>query len=251
MDFIQNLDFTVIQWIFVILAALAVGLAKAGISGIVMVVIPLLAGIFGGKESTGVLLPMLITGDIFAVWYYHRHADWKNIKKLLPWTLTGIALGAVTGTYINDSQFKMLIGILILICLILLIYLGKKGDESIVPKKPYISIISGVIAGFATMIGNAAGPIFSIYLLASGFKKNKFMGTTAWFFFIVNITKLPLQIFVWENITGHTALITLSMLPFIAIGALIGFKIVKIINEKPFRYLILCMTAISAIRLLI
>jgi len=243
------MDLSAIQWIVLITAAFLVGFSKTGIGGLMMLAIPVLASVFGGKESTGVILPMLLAGDVFAVWYYHRHAQWGNIKKLLPWALLGIISGAVVGNYINDTQFKALIAILILVCLFILVYMEKKGDSLKVPEKIWFFALTGIAAGFASMIGNAAGPIFTVYLLARGFRKNDFMGTSAWFFLIVNFTKLPFQIFYWKNVTWDTMLTAGIMVPAIAIGALIGVAVIKKINEKPFRYIILAMTAITAVRL--
>lgn len=249
MELINSINLTEVQWILLIAAAFMVGFSKTGIGGIMMLVIPILASVFGGKESTGVILPMLLAGDVFAVWYYHRHAQWNNIKKLLPWAFTGIIAGAVVGNYINDVQFKFLIAIIVLICLVLLIYTERKGESFKVPEKLWFFALTGIAAGFATMIGNAAGPIFTVYLLASGFKKNEFMGTAAWFFLIVNFSKLPLQIFYWNNVTANTLATAGIMLPAIALGAFTGVFIIKKINERPFRYIILAMTAITAVRL--
>lgn len=249
MDFINALDLSFIQWAVLIAAALLVGFSKTGIGGLMMLVIPILASVFGGKESTGVILPMLLAGDVFAVWYYHRHAEWSDIKKLLPWAFAGIVSGAVVGNYISDTQFKALIAILVLICLFILMYMEKKGDSMKVPEKMWFFALTGMAAGFASMIGNAAGPIFSIYLLSKGFKKNDYMGTSAWFFFLINLTKLPFQIFYWHNVTGRTLLTTGIMLPAIAAGALLGAAVIKKINEKPFRYIVIAMTAITAVRL--
>ena len=251
MDFFNLFGLSETQWILVIIAAFMVGFSKTGVSSMMMLVIPILATIFGGKESTGVLLPLLVTGDLFAVWYYHKHAAWSNIKKLLPWTLVGLILGMVVGNYINDSQFKALIAIIIIICLGILLYTEKKGNKKIVPESPWLSALTGIAAGFATMIGNAAGPIFSVFLLAKGFKKYDFMGTAAWFFLIINLTKVPLQVFVWHNVTVKSFLTAGLMLPAIALGAFIGAIIIKKLNEKIFRYFIIILTAIAAIRLLI
>jgi uncharacterized protein len=251
MEFIHSFNLSMWQWILVIGAAFLVGFSKTGIGGFTMLVIPILASVFGGKDSTGILLPMLLVGDIFAVWYYNRHAEWSNIRKLLPWTLAGLALGSIVGKYINDRQFKLLIGVLVLICLLLLIYIGKKGENFKLPEGAWFYILIGVAAGFATMIGNAAGPIMSIYLLAMGFKKNDYMGTSAWFFLIINATKMPLQIFYWHNITSKTMLLACVMIPAITIGALLGAVVIKKISEKPFRWIIIGMTAIAAFRLLI
>ena len=251
MDLTSIFDLSYTQWILVIIAAFMVGLSKTGVNGIMMLVIPILANVFGGRESTGVLLPLLVTGDLFAVWYYQKHANWGDIKKLLPWALVGLVLGVVVGNYINDSQFKALIAIIVIVCLGILLYTEKKGNKALVPQSPWLSALTGVAAGFATMIGNAAGPIFSVYLLAKGSKKYDFMGTSAWFFLIINLTKVPLQVFVWHNVTAKSFLTAGLMLPAIALGAFIGTVVIKKLNEKFFHYFIIILTAIGAVRLLI
>lgn len=251
MHIFDTFNLSVWQWLWIVISALLIGFSKTGISGFTMPVIPIIAAVFGGKQSTGIILPMLIIGDIFALYYYNRHAELKDIKKLLPWALVGIILGGITGNYINDKQFKLFIAVSVLLCLAILIHIERKGDNFKLPKGIWFYSFIGVVAGFTSMIGNAAGPIFSVYLLAMGFKKNNFLGTTAWFFFLINITKLPLQILFWHNITLKSLALDLTMLPAIAIGAFFGAIIVKKIKEKPFRILIIVMTALAAVRLLL
>lgn len=248
---IQMLDFNGLQWTTIIITALFVGFSKTGIGGISMLAIPLLAAAFGGKDSTGILLPMLLVGDIFAIWYYRRSVEWHNVFRPLPWAVIGLALGVFVGSYISDRTFITLIGVIVLFCLGILIYTEKKGKDFKVPNDAWFYIIVGILSGFASMIGNAAGPIFSIYLLALGFRKNNFMGTNAWFFFLINLIKLPLQIFVWHNLGINTLTTTFLMIPIITVGAVLGFYILKKINEKFFRYIVIIMTAIAALRLLI
>ncbi|MEL7660925.1 sulfite exporter TauE/SafE family protein [Acetobacterium wieringae] len=242
-------DLELVQWLWVILAALLIGVSKTGISGLLTLVIPILAAVFGGKASTGIILPMLIVGDVFALFYYKHNAKREDILKLLPWTFMGLIFGLIIGGYINDEQFKSLIALSVLLCLFLLIYFEKKGDQLKIPDKTWLHASVGILAGFTSMIGNAAGPIFSVYLLAKGVDKVNFLGMTAWFFFIVNVTKLPMQVFIWHNITVQTFLLTGLMIPFIGIGAVFGAFIIKRINEKAFRYLIIGMTAIVALKL--
>ncbi len=249
--FMQMLDLNWIQWITVILAAFLVGFSKTGIGGVMMLAIPILASTFGGRDSTGIILPMLLMGDVFAICYYRRSVNWKNVFKPLPWAFVGLVLGVIIGNYISDKTFIVLIGMIVLLCLGILIYTEKKGKNFIVPTDAWFYILVGVLSGFASMLGNAAGPIFSVYLLALGFKKNNYMGTNAWFFFIINFSKLPLQIFVWHNIGLQSFTITVFMIPVITIGAVLGFAVLKRINEKYFRYLVIGMTAIAAFRLFI
>jgi len=243
-------NFSLIQWLMLLCTALIVGFSKTGISGLLMLATSAMASVFGGKETTGIILPMLIVGDVFAVVFYKQHTDWSSIKKLLPWTFAGFVAGALTGNLINDRQFKILIALSVIVCLCLLIYTEFKGEIVNVPKASWFYILTGMAAGFTTMIGNAAGPIFSVYLLAMGFDKKSFMGTSAVFFMIVNISKVPLQVLFWNNITIKSVTVALIMIPLITVGALIGVAVNKKINEKPFRYLIIILTAVAAIRLL-
>lgn len=248
-DFLQLLNLTQMQCIIVMVTAFLVGFSKTGISGVLMLVIPMLASVFGGRDSTGILLPMLLVGDVFAVWSYRRSVNWKKVIAPLPWALIGMVIGAVVGKVISDQIFVILIGIIVLFCLGILLYTEKMGKNFEVPTQTWFYITAGILSGFATMIGNAAGPIFSVYLLALGLQKNHFMGTNAWFFFIINSIKVPVQIFAWHNMGMQLLILTAVVLPVIALGAVLGFFIVKKINEKFFRYLIIGMTALSALRL--
>jgi uncharacterized membrane protein YfcA len=250
-NILQAPGFDTLRWIVIVIAAFAVGFAKTGIGGVTMLVIPVLAAVFGGRDSTGILLPMLLVGDVFAILYYHRSAQWRDLAKPLPWALAGVVLGGFVGNYISDTMFARLIGLIVLACLGILVYTERKKHSLTVPDKAWFYITIGIVSGFSSMIGNAAGPIFSVYLLALGFNKNSYMGTNAWFFFLVNLSKMPFQIFVWHNIGVGNALIAALMIPVIAAGALTGGFILKRINEEYFRYIIIAMTAIAAVRLVI
>lgn len=235
------------QWLIVFLCSFLVGMSKTGVPGVGMLVVPAMAIIFGGKASTGVLLPMLIFADFFAVIYYHRHAEWKPLLKALPWAVLGLIFALWLGSSVNDHQFRQIIAVSVLFSLGLMIWrdLGKKhGNYS---HHPVFAATLGIIGGFATMIGNVAGPVFAIYLLALKLPKNNFIGTTAWFFAIINLTKLPLQYFVWQNIHPATFTLNLISLPFILAGAFAGIKIVKYIKEDIYRWIVVAITFVSAL----
>lgn len=240
-----------LQWISVIAAAILIGLSRTAVSGLAMLAIPIIASMFSGKEASGMILMMLVTADLFAIFYFRQHANFKLIKSLIPWVAIGLITGLAVGRLINDGQFKMLIAICIFICLMILIVSEKTGGNISVPEKPWIYALTGIATGFASMIGNVAGPIFWIYLIAKKFNKNNFMGTVAWFFFILNIVKLPLQILVWKNINSQNFFPVLSVSPLIILAAFSGTFIIRKIKEKPFRYLIIIMTGIAAINLII
>jgi uncharacterized membrane protein YfcA len=238
-------------WVLTIICAFMIGMAKTGIHALGTLVVPLMAFIFGGMPSSGLVLPMLVMADVFGVAYYHRSAHWKTLLKVLPWAFAGIIAGLLTGKNISPVQFKHLIGILVIISLGVMMWmeLKKSAKKDPVPHKVWFAVPFGIMGGFSTMIGNAAGPIMSVYLLSMRMPKNTYIGTTAWFFFIVNVFKLPLQIWGWHNITWQTLAFNITLLPAIALGAFAGIRIVKLINEGAYRWFIVAATLVSALAL--
>jgi uncharacterized membrane protein YfcA len=240
-----SLPFTYLA--LIALCAFLIGMSKTGVPGVSMAVVPLMAMIFGGKVSTGVLLPILITADIFAVIYYHRHAEWKPLLKALPWAFLGLLIALWTGTMVNDHQFKNIIAISVLFSLLLMVWNDQIKNKNDFTTHPSFAAIFGILGGFATMIGNVAGPVFAIYLLALHLQKKNYIGTTAWFFAIINIVKLPLQYFVWNNITIESLQINLLAVPFVMLGAYLGIKLVHKIHDHAYRWAVIIITFISAL----
>lgn len=244
-------DFNFLQWMLLLVCGMFVGMSKVGVPGVSMIVVPTLAIIFGGKASTGILLPMLMMADIFGVSYYHRHAEWKYLLKLLPWAFAGIGIALWVGEVVNDEWFKNIIAILVFVCIALMLWKDRQKNSNLFPDTWWFAASMGVLGGFATMIGNVAGPIFAIYLLAMHLPKNSFIGTGAWFFLIVNFSKFPLHVLVWKTISWNTLLLDVMLLPGIAAGAFLGFWLVKKISEKYYRAAVIVVTALSAFLLLI
>jgi uncharacterized protein len=190
--------------------------------------------------------------DVFGVIYYHRSTHWKTVLGVLPWAFIGILVGWFVGKNISSEQFKQLIGLLVILSLAVMFWMEfrKKKSAEIVPHKASVAIPFGVMGGFSTMIGNAAGPIMGVYLLSKNLPKKEYIGTAAWFFFIINLSKLPLQIWGWHNITTKTLIFNLMLLPAIAVGAYLGIKIVKLFPESMYRWFVLGATFFSALALL-
>ena len=237
---------SVIDWVLIVFCAMLIGMSKTGIPGVSMIVVPTLALIFGGKQSTGVLLPILIMADVFAVIYYHRHAEWKHLLRALPWAVAGLLLALWIGNMVNDEQFKRIIAITVFVSVALMIWKDYGTKREFTPDNWWFAAMMGIIGGFATMIGNVAGPIFAIYLLALHLNKKSFIGTTAWFFFIINLSKFPLQVFVWKNINFNTLTIDILVFPAIALGAWVGIVLVKRIPEKAYKWFVIVITVLSA-----
>ena len=242
---------TNIQWFAISVAALSIGMSKTGVQGIMLMIVPLMAMAFGAKESTGVILPMLCMADIIAVAYYKRIADWKIVAKLLPTAILGFFLAIGVDNMIPNGQFRQLMGWTLMLALIVMIWSEIFGKENRWMKKWWYAAIFGLLGGFTTMIGNAAGPVMSVYLLSMRKEKMEYIGINAWFFLVVNLLKVPLQAFVWDNITWDSLQLNLVMLPVIGIGSLIGIRIVKLLPEKIFRRFIQIVTILSVILMII
>lgn len=246
LEILQSFNLTVLQWFAIGFAVFVLGLSKSGIKGIGIIIIIILAFVFGEKASTGILLPMLICADILAVIYYNRHADWGIIRKLIPWMIIGVLVGVWIGNDISEFIFKRLMAAIIIISVIIMFYMENKKSKN-VPTNKLFSTGMGFLAGFTTMIGNLAGPVSNVYFLALRFPKNEFIGTAAWLFFIINLFKLPFHIFIWKTVTIDTLALNSVLIPAVIIGFFSGTYIVKLISNVNYRRFILIVTAIGGI----
>lgn len=224
-------------------------MAKTGVHGAGMAAVPLLASVFGGRLSSGVLLPMLVFADVMGVRYYHAHASWKHLKVLFPWAALGVVAGVITGTYIDDDVFKLIMAIIIVISVVIMIWLQRGGDD--IPHSTAFASATGIAGGFTSMVGNLAGSVMAIYLLAMRLPKNAYIGTTAWFFMVTNWFKVPFHVFVWKTISWETFVMDLTAIPAIALGAWLGIVIVRQIPEKAYRWFIILTTLVAAVLMLI
>lgn len=243
------LELSIASWTFAFLASFVLGISKAGIKGIAIITVTLMALAFGARESTGLLVPMLIVGDIFAVAYYNRHARWKYILKFAPWMIAGILIGVFLGKDLPEATFKIWMSVIILISVVVMYWWDLRKSKH-VPTHWAFAGFMGITAGIATMLGNLAGAFSNIYFLAMRLPKNAFIGTAAWLFFITNLIKIPFHLFVWNTITTETLLINLKLLPGIILGLYTGVRLVKIIREGFYRKLILALTGIGAVLIL-
>ena len=206
-----------LQWILGAAAALFVGISKTGVPGLGILVVILLANVFGARSSVGIMLPMLIFGDFFAVAWYRRHCQWDKLIGLLPWVVVGMGIGSgalwLTGKAGgNKDVLSILIGVLVLVMLGLYLLQDRLG-ERLTPKSKAGVASTGVSAGFATTVSNAAGPVMTIYLQAHKLPKEQFMGTIAWYFLIINVSKLPIY-FVLTAMNPQKPIVTHESLIF-------------------------------------
>jgi uncharacterized membrane protein YfcA len=243
-----------IQWILLALGAFLTGLSKTGIAGLGILSVALFANALPARESTGALLPLLVAADLFGIGLYRKHADWRQILRMFPWVVAGVALGYFGLRVLNEPQVRRLIGGILLGMVALHLWRQRQlardpdGWSARLPHAAWFAALTGVLAGFTTMVANAAGPVMVLYFLAMGLPKLEFLGAMAWFFCFVNALKLPfswhLGLIRWESLRLD-ALLLLPLLP----GALLGPVIVKRIPQRAFELVVLVLTVAAAVRL--
>ena len=244
MDFINT--YSLLDWSLILVAAFIIGLSKAGLKGIDMMNVTIMAIVFGGKASTGIVLPLLCVADIMAVKYYHRHAQWSHFWKLIPWMMIGILIGVYVGKDLNEAIFRKLMAIIIISTVIIMLVLEFRKSVTVPANKLFVANM-GLIAGFTTMLGNLAGAFSNIYFLAMRMPKNDFIGTAAWLFLVINLFKLPFQVFYWKNINLVTLQTDLLLLPALIGGFWAGLKIVSKIKDDSYRKVVIVLTLMGAI----
>lgn len=249
----MTFDLSLIQWLLVATTAMLIGLAKTGIPALGILVVTLMAMIFPARDSIGIVLPMLIIGDLVAVTYYRRSVEWRLLWRLVPWVSGGIILGFILLFTVTESRsIEVILGMIIISMVLLQI---KKeftpGSTDLkVPRSKFFIVLMGTLGGFTTMIGNAAGPVMAIFFLAMALPKSKFIGTGAWFYLTVNLIKVPL-LFSLDLITKDSLTLNAMMLPLILIGTAIGVRIVPLIPQQSFNRIVLIFSFAGALALLL
>lgn len=243
------------QWMLLVMGAVMVGMAKTGLSGLGTLFIAIFANVLPTKEATGLVLPLLIFGDLVAVAVYRRHAVWSQLWGLFPWAGVGVVAGYLAMDRIDNHQARVLVGGIVLALLVLHVLRRWRERRAAVavtePRVPRPVVASvGVLAGFTTLIANAAGPLMAVYLLALRLPKLEFIGTSAVYFLLLNLFKVPFMVDL-GLITGSSLWVNLLLAPAVFTGALIGRWLVQRINQRWFEILTLGFTAVAGLRLVL
>jgi uncharacterized membrane protein YfcA len=249
--------FTPATWALLFAAAFLQGLSKGGMPGVSILAIPLVAMVIPGKAASGMILPMLILGDVLALAHWHRSASWRDLRRALPWAVAGIVAGTVFIGRIDDRLMRPIIGWVILLILLIHVYRlylapGQPGANPIEHplRRRALAACMGTLGGFTTMLANAAGPVMTMHFLARRLPKETFLGTSAWFFFLVNWIKVPFMLHL-HMITLPSLKVNLLMTPALLIGVTAGVFIVRRINQQAFDLAVILLTALACVRLLL
>jgi uncharacterized protein len=241
-------DLTAWQWLLLGAGAFATGLSKTGVAGLGVLSVALFANALPARASTGALLPLLLCADVIGVAVYRKHASWPHLVRLFPWVILGVVAGFLALGAAGDRVIERAIGAILLAMLALQLLRRRPGADAEGPllRSP-ATAPTGVLAGFTAMVANAAGPVMALYLLAMRLPKLVLVGTSAWFYLLLNALKVPFSLrlgLVSARSLVLDAVLLLPMLP----GALLGPAILRRLDQRAFERMVLALTA--ALRLL-
>jgi len=257
------------EWVLAAACAFIIGVSKTGIAGLGMLGIVLFANLMPAKLSSGFVLPMLIMGDCVAVAAYRRDAQWEMLLKLFPSTGLGVVCGYFAMGHFTNAQAGAFIGTIILV--FIAVHLIRQGARPRLSGETRIGGPSalrkatatagqkthgtgfvatfGIMAGFTTLVANAAGPIMAIYLLAMRLPKMQFMGTAAYFYLLMNCFKVPFMVDLglinWESAKGN-----LILAPAVFVGTLIGRVVLQKMKQQLFEMIALVLSVVAGLNLL-
>ena len=248
-------ELTPTVWLWLLAAGVLVGVAKTAINGVGSIAVVIFAAVLPARESTGAILPLLLCGDVIAVAWYRRHADWRTLWRLLPGVLPGLVLGAWFLSVADDVVMRRTIALILLVmCAVQLwqlVHRARLGGVD-APERPRASATlgAGVAAGFATMTANAAGPVTTVYLIRAGLPMLRMIGTGAWFYLAVNLAKVPFS--AGLGLITVTSLVRDALLvPAVLVGAGLGILLVGRLRQRPFEVTALAFSAATALLLLL
>ena len=249
-------DFTAVEVVALVAAAVGVGFAKTAIGGVASVSVALFAAVLPARESTGALLPLLLVGDVVAVSIYRQHADWPALLRLFPSVAVGVVVGVAFVATVDDTGMRRMIGGVLLVLVVVHLWQRWRrhgADPDALRARQHrrrnaTAVVFGVLAGFTTMVANSGGPVMSIYLLSAGMGMLGFLGTSAWFFFAVNLFKVPFSLGL-DLITVESLVLDAWLVPAVLVGAVLGRAVVHRIDQSRFDALVLVFVVLSSLHL--
>lgn len=241
-------------WAALALAAVTIGISKTAIPGGSILAIALFATVLPARTSTAAMLLLLIVGDVFALIAYRRHAHWPTLLRLAPAVVAGLLLGFAFLALAGDGIVRRAIGVILLLMIAVTLWRRWRQNRTDAPASGaqggvLLASTYGTLGGFTTMVANAGGPVMSMYFLATRTPVQVFLGTSAWFFAIINLVKVPflagLGLF-----HGSVLLMDAVLAPLVVIGALVGIRVAKRMDQRLFDRIVIALTIVGAVYLL-
>ncbi|MCM0620858.1 sulfite exporter TauE/SafE family protein [Nocardioides bruguierae] len=239
-----------LDWVLLLVAAFLVGFAKTAAGGVGAVSSALFALALPARASSGAVLPLLVAGDVIAVSTYRRSGSLTVLLKVLPAVVPGLVAGWLFIGVVDDQVMKATIGTIIVVLVLVQLWAKRANPESRLGQHWAFAVGAGFVAGFATMTANAAGPIMAMYLIAAGMPKLQMLGTSAYFYLVVNLMKVPFSANL-DLIDAGSLVLDLALVPALAVGAWVGVKVIHRLDQRSFEWIALVLSLVAGVLLLV
>jgi uncharacterized protein len=258
-EFVQEGIPLPVFWSFAGTAILIQGISKSGFAGGAGILsLPLMMLVMPVDKVAATLLPLLILCDMNAIYHHRRNKVWRKVLEIYVPSVFGILMGAAVWWKIGQEgvehygqYIKRFVGLIAILFAFYII--GKETALGWVERlRPgaRAAWAAGIAAGFCSTIAHAAGPIVSLHLFAQNLGKSLFVGTVAWTFTLINLTKLPFYLGV-GLIRMDVLLFDLMLVWLIPIGSYLGHWMHHRISESLFNRVILVLTLIAGVQLVL
>lgn len=241
-------------WAALAVAAVVIGISKTALPGGSILAIALFAAVLPARTSTAATLLLLMVGDVFALLAYRRHAHWPTLLRLAPAVVAGLLLGFAFLALTGDGVVRRAIGVILLLMIAVTLWrLWRRSREEKAAEARGGIVLAGVygtLGGFTTMVANAGGPVMSMYFLATRTPVQVFLGTSAWFFAIINVIKVPFLAGI-GLFTGPVLLTDAILAPLVVLGALLGLRVARRLDQRLFDRIVIVLTVLGAVYLLL
>ena len=241
-------------WTALAVAAVTIGISKTALPGGSILAIALFAAVLPARTSTAATLLLLMVGDLFALTVYRRHAHWPTLLRLAPAVIAGLLVGFAFLAFAGDGVVRRAIGGILLLMIAVTLWRRwrqSRADELAPPSSGIVLAGAyGTLGGFTTMVANAGGPVMSMYFLATRTPVQVFLGTSAWFFAIINVIKVPFLAGLGLFDTP-VLLMDAVLAPLVVVGALLGLRVARRMNQRVFDRIVIALTILGAVYLLI
>lgn len=215
---------------------------------------PVLAVALGPTAAAGFAVPLLLLGDLMGLLFFRQHADWPVMRRIVPGVLLGFVLTAVLFVFASQSTIARVIGVLLLLSVLLEVWrrrslhlLERTKDKT---ERRIEAGFYGTLTGVTTLAVNAGGPAMTLYLVKMRVPMLAFMGTSVWFFFVLNLAKLPFVIPL-GLITRESLIANLWFAPAMVAGSLIGLATFRRMRQVWFERIALALSAAASLWLVI
>lgn len=239
------------MWVMIGLAAFLVGLGKGGLGGMVgALTTAMMAQVLPPEKVIGLVLPLLIIGDAFAVAAHWGKWDRGLILQLVPSAILGVLLSTYFLYQITGEGLRLTLGVIVLVFVIYKLLEGRLLRQLEYRPKRSHGWVAGIVSGITSTLAHGGGPPLSIFLVIQGLKPERFAATAAFFFFVLNWIKVPSYwfagLFDWGLIRS-----ALWVCPLVPMGVWSGKWLVRRVGRVAFERVILLLLAVSGVLLLL